>query len=72
MSNGGYCKIYHNFVNKKRDKKMVRMREIIEKVVSENIEPWNLEHSNIGHKLKPYQKLSAIDQKTAHIADYLF
>ena len=51
---------------------MVRMREIIEKVVSENIEPWNLEHSNVGHKLKPYQKLSAIDQKTAHIADYLF
>lgn len=35
--------IYHNFISKKKNKKKVHMSKIIEKVLSEDIEPWALE-----------------------------
>ncbi len=42
--------LYHNFVTKKKNNKKVHMSKIIEKVISEDIEPW--EHS----KLHPSKK----------------
>ncbi len=42
IKEGEDCKIYHNFVNKKKNKKVNHMSKIIEKVLSEDIEPWNL------------------------------
>lgn len=35
--------VYHNFISKKKNKKKVHMSKIIEKVLSEDIEPWALE-----------------------------
>ena len=35
-------RVYHNFINKKKDKKMSHMWKIIENVVSEDIAPWNI------------------------------
>ena len=35
-------RIYHNFINKKKDKKNNYMCKILDKVVSEDIEPWNI------------------------------
>jgi hypothetical protein len=37
------------------------MRKIIEKVVSEDIEPWNLEPSRVRNKYRPNFKFSAME-----------
>lgn len=37
--------MFHNFINKRRDKRSQHMRRVLEKVVSENIEPWNVDNS---------------------------
>jgi hypothetical protein len=34
--------VYHNFISKKKNKKKVHMSKIIDKVISEDIEPWVL------------------------------
>jgi len=40
-------KIYHNFINKRKNKMKSHMSKIIEKVISENIEPWDLKESHL-------------------------
>ena len=37
---GCASKIYHNFVSKKKNPRKNHMSRIIEKVISENIDPW--------------------------------
>jgi hypothetical protein len=49
-------KIYHNFINKRRNKLKIHMSKIIEKVISEDIEPWNLERSNLRQAEHPKNK----------------
>ena len=43
-------KVCHNFINKKKDKQANYMHRVIEKVISEDIEPWNIEHSQVKSK----------------------
>jgi hypothetical protein len=43
-------KVYHNFINKKMNKKNTHMSKIIDKVISQDIEPWNLDQSSLQQK----------------------
>ena len=46
--------VYHNFISKKKNKKKVHMSKIIEKVLSEDIEPWALEPHKPSQPSKDY------------------